>query len=228
MQASDAAIARALSEADELPPLPEPAASFPWHFRLEHAVAAALGGGRPAPWRRPEHSEPVRLTEDKLRLQTLLNRFGLEEGRVLGDGACQFRALSDQLYRTEKHHAAVREAVVQRLCAARDEYEPFADAPWEEYVATMSTPTGWGDHVSLQAAADAFGVRVCVLTTYAESAFLELLPTTGRRSERVLYLSLHAEVHYNSIYPRGEVPAVGEGRLVQLGIASAFCSDPPV
>ena len=50
----------------------------------------------------------------------------------------------------------------------------------------------------MQAAADAYGVRVCIITTYEHGGYLEITPL-AKRSERSLWLSLHAEVHYNSI-----------------------------
>lgn len=71
-----------------------------------------------------------------------------------------------------------------------------------------------------QAAADAYGVRVCVITTYEHSGYLEIAPL-ARRSERCLWLSLHAEVHYNAVYPAGEVPQQGVDRLRQLQAAEA-------
>ena len=51
---------------------------------------------------------------------------------------------------------------------------------------------------NVQAAADAYGVRVCIITTYEHGGYLEVTPL-AKHSERCLWLSLHAEVHYNSI-----------------------------
>lgn len=58
-------------------------------------------------------------------------------------------------------------------------------------------------------------MRVCVLTTYERSGYLEVAPLE-RRSERSLWLSLHAETHYNAVYPAGEVPRQGAERIAQL------------
>ncbi len=46
---------------------------------------------------------------------------------------------------------------------------------------------------SKQAAADYFGLRVCVLTSYPEGCFIEIEPQQ-LRSSRILYLSFWAEV----------------------------------
>lgn len=51
----------------------------------------------------------------------------------------------------------------------------------------------WGDHVSLQAIADAFGLRINILTSYPDSPFIAISPAT-EKSHRCLYLSFWAEV----------------------------------
>ena len=56
-----------------------------------------------------------------------------------------------------------------------------------------------------QAAADAYGVRLCVLTSYKDSFVIEIEGKRkgggpGEAGGRVLWLSFWAEVHYNSLY----------------------------
>jgi hypothetical protein len=190
--------------------------------RIEDALAGHLQAVSWPPTAAAEAEQAAELpptqTDERSRLSTLLLLYGLEEAPMAADGACQFRALSDQLYRTESYHAAVREAVVQQLRACPERYASFVAAPsFDVYLQELSRPDGWGDNVSLQAAADAFGLRICVLTTYSENAYLEVLPVSGARSERTLWLTLHAEVHYNSLYACGEIPKTGVDRLAQLG-----------
>ena len=102
-----------------------------------------------------------------------------------------------------------------RLRAFPHEYAPFV--PGEEfgaYMARMAQETTWGDHVTLQAAADSFGVRVVVISSY-DPPLIEIAPD-AELSSRALFLSFHAEVHYNSVYPATEAapeaPPAGEGR----------------
>ncbi|GIL49545.1 hypothetical protein Vafri_5896 [Volvox africanus] len=52
----------------------------------------------------------------------------------------------------------------------------------------------------LQAAADHFGLRIMVVTSFFESPVIYIEPA-ATRSPRTLYLSFWAEVHYNSLYP---------------------------
>ena len=51
--------------------------------------------------------------EKRRRLMKLLRMHGVKEKPVRGDGCCQFRALADQLYGSEEHHAFVRQQVVK-------------------------------------------------------------------------------------------------------------------
>ncbi|KAI9156195.1 hypothetical protein LWI28_002050 [Acer negundo] len=69
----------------------------------------------------------------------------------------------------------------------------------------MSKNGEWGDHVTLQAAADKYGVRIFVITSFKDTCCIEILPNY-QKSQRVFCLSFWAEVHYNSIYPEGELP----------------------
>ncbi|KAJ8759106.1 hypothetical protein K2173_004112 [Erythroxylum novogranatense] len=98
-----------------------------------------------------------------------LKVYDLVENKVEGDGNCQFRALSDQLYRSPEM------------------YEGYVPMSFSEYLKKMDKSGEWGDHVTLQAAAD------------SDTCYIEILPHS-QKSKRVIFLSFWAEVHYNSIY----------------------------
>lgn len=143
---------------------------------------------------------------DHGRLQLRLDFYGLREKIVKGDGNCQFRALSDQLFRDGgANHEEVRSSVVERLLSNPDDYAPYcAPMSIDEYVQRMSKPGEWGDHITLQAASDAYGVEINVLTSYMQAGFIEIQPQDTdavRNSPRALWISFFAEVHYNSIIP---------------------------
>ncbi|EMS63361.1 hypothetical protein TRIUR3_06566 [Triticum urartu] len=123
------------------------------------------------------------------RLLDRLVLYGLVELKVNGDGNCQFRALSDQFYRTPEHHRFVRQQVVNQLESHPEIYAGYVPMDYREYLKKMpkSVPAlfllvvfvylsiyvneleckdahshffmltrngEWGDHVTLQAAAD--------------------------------------------------------------------------
>ncbi|XP_057462317.1 OVARIAN TUMOR DOMAIN-containing deubiquitinating enzyme 12-like isoform X2 [Actinidia eriantha] len=144
-------------------------------------------------------------TSDHQRLLDRLKLYDLVEQRVQGDGNCQFRALSDQFYRTPEHHQFVRQEVVNQLKSHRDLYEGYVPMEYGEYLKKMSESGEWGDHVTLQAAADSYGVKIFVVTSFKDTCSIEILPKF-QKSIRVICLSFWAEVHYNSIYPQGDLP----------------------
>jgi hypothetical protein len=167
---------------------------------------------------------------DHLKLDKRLERYGLKEFIVNGDGNCQFRAISDQLYGDQSHHASVRAVVIGQMRARPDRYAAFVESPdaastssydntasqtygganetddelanYRAYLRNMSKLGAWGDHVTLQAASDAYGLPFCVITSYRDNFVLEIQPETLKTaSEKVLWISFWSEVHYNSLYP---------------------------
>ncbi|KAH7277194.1 hypothetical protein KP509_39G038500 [Ceratopteris richardii] len=143
------------------------------------------------------------------RLIERLMDYTLSELKVEGDGNCQFRAFSDQLYRSPAHHKAVRDNVVMQLCSHPEYYEGYVPMKYSDYVKKMSKSGEWGDHVTLQAAADYYGMRICLLTSFRDTSFIQILPKE-EKSRRVIYLSFWSEVHYNSIYAEGDVPVYSD------------------
>ncbi|QCE07923.1 uncharacterized protein LOC114192270 [Vigna unguiculata] len=145
-------------------------------------------------------------TSDHQRLLDRLQLYDLIENKVQGDGNCQFRSLSDQLYRSPDHHQFVREQIIQQLKSSPDLYSGYVPMGYSDYLKKMSKSGEWGDHVTLQAAADWYGVKILVITSFKDTCYIEILPQI-QKSGRVIFLSFWAEVHYNSIYPEGELPS---------------------
>jgi len=219
--AEDASLALALQLSEEYAAEVQPAAdaaSFCAVSRRDSALLerASSAGARSQRWELGWKPPSVAPSDDATRLRRRLQQYGLEEGDIRGDGCCQFRALADQLYRSEAYHGAVRAQTCAELAARPERYSPFVIGDWQAYLAAAARPGTWGDHVTLQAAADAFGCTVCVVTSYAASGYLEVAPLV-RKNQRALWVALHAEVHYTTLYPAGEVPLVGCERVRQLG-----------
>ncbi|XP_010558165.1 PREDICTED: OTU domain-containing protein DDB_G0284757 isoform X2 [Tarenaya hassleriana] len=143
---------------------------------------------------------------DHERLLNRLKAYGFREVRVQGDGNCQFRALSDQLYNNPERHEQVRHEIVNQLESCRKSYEGYVPMDYSEYLKKMSRSGEWGDHVTLQAAADTYRVRILVVTSYKDTCYIEILPTS-RDYKRSIFLSFWAEVHYNSIYIERDTPS---------------------
>ncbi|URD87894.1 OTU-like cysteine protease [Musa troglodytarum] len=145
-------------------------------------------------------------TSDHQRLIDRLQMYDLVELKVQGDGNCQFRALSDQFYRSPEHHKFVRQQVLNQLKTHPEFYEGYVPMEYGDYLKKLSKSGEWGDHVTLQAAADSYGVKIFVITSFKDTCYIEILPSI-QKSKRVIFLSFWAEVHYNSIYPEGALVA---------------------
>ncbi|KAL3523487.1 hypothetical protein ACH5RR_016321 [Cinchona calisaya] len=146
-------------------------------------------------------------TSDHQRLLDRLQLYELVELKVSGDGNCQFRSLSDQIYRTPEHHKFVRQQIVNQLQSHPELYEGYVPMDYGDYLKRMIKTGEWGDHVTLQAAADSYGVRIFVITSFKDTCYIEILPQI-QKANRLITLSFWAEVHYNSIYPQGDLPVL--------------------
>lgn len=142
---------------------------------------------------------------DHERLLERLRLYDMVERNVPGDGNCQFRSLSDQLYGSADHHGSVRDQIVQQLRSNPEMYEKYVPMVYADYLEKMSKNGEWGDHVTLKAAADKYGVRIFVITSFKDTCSIEILPHI-QKSKRVIFLSFWAEVHYNSIYRKQDLP----------------------
>ncbi|XP_028776073.1 uncharacterized protein LOC114732862 isoform X2 [Neltuma alba] len=149
-------------------------------------------------------------TSDHQRLLDRLQLYDFVERKVPGDGNCQFHALSDQLYGTPEHHSVVRRQAVNQL-KSHQIYEGYVPMEYGEYLEKMSKSGEWGDHVTLQAVADSYGVKIFLITSFKDTCCIEILPHF-EKPKRVIFLSFWAEVHYNSIYPQGDMPSIESRR----------------
>ncbi|KAG6538051.1 hypothetical protein ZIOFF_003154 [Zingiber officinale] len=153
---------------------------------------------------------------DHQRLIDRLQLYGLVERKVEGDGNCQFRALSDQLYGTPERHKLVRHRIVDQLRSHPEFYKEYVPMAYSDYLKKISKSGEWGDHVTLQAATDKFGCKIFVITSFKDTCYIEILPrdqkpNRGTLAHAFLFLSFWAEVHYNSIHPEGDL-CTGDGK----------------
>ncbi|KAL2524789.1 Cysteine proteinases superfamily protein [Abeliophyllum distichum] len=144
--------------------------------------------------------DPNDATLDHERLAERFTTYGLAELQIQGDWE-----LPDQLLQNPDYHKYVRKQVVKQLKRHKKLYEGYVPMKYKSYVKKMKKLGEWGDHVTLQAAADRFEAKICVLTSFRDTCYIEILPK-DRNPSRELWLSFWSEVHYNSLYQVGEVP----------------------
>lgn len=172
---------------------------YPYHVQVGRPVVV-----RHVP--RPNKAFPSEdlAKTDYERLRQRLELYGLQEKVVRGDGNCQFRAISDQLYGDPERHKEVREQVILQLRNNEALYRDYVaddDGGFEAYLNRMAQDGAWGDHITLQAAADVYCVRFSIISSYPGDEFLIKIEPNGQESSPIYWLSFWAEVHYNSLYP---------------------------
>ncbi|CAA6671845.1 unnamed protein product [Spirodela intermedia] len=145
-------------------------------------------------------------TLDHGMLLERLTMYGLAEFQIEGDGNCQFRAIADQLFRNPEYHRHVRKEVVKQLKIYHNLYEGYVPMSYKSYLKMMKRSGEWGDHVTLQAAADRFKAKICLITSFRDTYFIEITPKDQVPSNEI-WLSFWSEVHYNSLYAADDVPA---------------------
>ncbi|KAK6256160.1 hypothetical protein SCA6_017465 [Theobroma cacao] len=172
------------------------------YAKLDGAVARRLSGLAPVPHVPRINSFIPNVSDASLDHQRLLQRlqvYGLYEVKVSGDGNCQFRAISDQMYKSPEYHKHVRKDIVKQLKDHRNLYEGYVPMKYKRYCKKMAKSGEWGDHVTLQAASDKFAAKICLLTSFRDTCFVEIMPQY-QAPKHELWLSFWSEVHYNSLY----------------------------
>jgi LEA14-like dessication related protein len=134
-------------------------------------------------------------------LRRRLDGLGLRENEVDGDGNCQFRAIADQLYGSPDRDAEVRADIVEHLRSNSARYSAFVPESYDAYIEDMGLDGNWGDHVTLQAASNVYGLEIRVYTSYDRNWERVIRPTDDGNIRRAIQLSFYAELHYNSVHP---------------------------
>ena len=147
--------------------------------------------------------------QDFSALEQRLRDFNLSEIPVSGDGSCQFRALSYAMWGSDERHGEVRRKVCDQLEKEHATYSPYViDESWASYLKRMHDHSTWGDHLTLQAFADAYKRPVHLVTSYEQRGFIQISPSPSSPASRSLgigvplLLGFWAEVHYNPLASR--------------------------
>jgi len=144
----------------------------------------------------------------------LLRTCGLWCKKVEADGACLFRAFSDQLEGDGgSMHAKYRSCCVTFLEAHKADFAPFVEGGFKGYCARLRDPTAWGGHVEAQALSRALGVNALIhIPSEAPSAddvpgvAIEVLnfAEDAKCVQLCFHPRYHAGPHYNSVRCAGD------------------------
>jgi hypothetical protein len=134
------------------------------------------------------------------RLRQVMKRHKAKLKPVEADGNCQFRALSLAMRGEETHHSSLRAQIVEQLRDNPDRYRQFVHSePYADYLIRLEREGEWGDHLTLQAACDAFEVQINVFTDQP-GGMMKLQPVQPAQviSQEPLYLAFMSEFHFDA------------------------------
>jgi len=93
----------------------------------------------------------------------MLRASGLWCKKVEADGACLFRAFSDQLEGDGgAGHIEFRRKCVEYLEAHEAEYAPFVEGSFNTYLSRMMEPSEWAGHTEVEALSKTLGVNIII------------------------------------------------------------------
>ncbi|XP_061179356.1 uncharacterized protein LOC133187980 [Saccostrea echinata] len=134
---------------------------------------------------------------------------------VISDGECLFRAIADQFLingcpghtETTLRQTAIKHLRTKYLGKDGSHHTSFLSGETsEEYLARMESPGEWGDHISLQALADVFTLKIVVFNVYQDD--IRRTEVIAEFSEQIkkrpmtIYLGHLGEFYYLSLRPK--------------------------
>ena len=151
---------------------------------------------------------------------------GLQLRRMLQDGNCLFRCISDRVYGDAEMHDQVRRLVMDYMEKERDHFSQYVTEDFGEYLRRKRRDRVFGNHLEMQAASEMYARPLHVYAVDAESDepmnTFQAADVSGDHPP--LRLTYHGRNHYNVLFDPNE-PDVGVGLGLpglQPGLADAM------
>lgn len=172
-------------------------------------------------------------------------RLGWRVTSIEKDGNCLFRAISDQLYGSERFHQDIRQRLVDFIAREKDIFAPFVELEGESmdaYCTRMRRSGEWGGNPELYAAAKSFNIHLVVHQGPLRRLRIENddpsdptsqnkgLPPPPAKPYRTLHL-LFKDEHYRSLRPKDgtdpvDDPLCGSTATVDSNSTDTTSADP--
>jgi hypothetical protein len=138
-----------------------------------------------------------------LKTENILQQF--HEERVIGDGNCLFRSLSQCLGCGQQSHEKIRQQVVHYMRTNKEEIECLVDSQYSQHTDKMSKINGgreiWGTEAEIQASASYFGTDIYVYREdNKDHSWSQYVPKT-QKLHNFFFVVKYANNHYNPLLP---------------------------
>jgi hypothetical protein len=177
------------------------------------------------PCARMQLSREDQIMAGRALLAQRLQHLKLQPVVMEDDGNCQFRAVSQELFGTQDFHQQIRGRAVAYMRTNSARFRDFfIDNEYETYLAKMATPRCWGDELTLQAVADAFTIKIHLITSTADNWYLHYDPTDDTTAViRECFITYISPIHYNTVAPEAPpLPTIEPQGLVVRGSNATF------
>ncbi|KAJ9598819.1 hypothetical protein L9F63_026645, partial [Diploptera punctata] len=121
------------------------------------------------------------------------------------DGSSLFRAVSEQVYKTQSFHEDVRRECVEFVKRNKDQFEKFLEESIEEYSTRMMSSKGWGGALEIRAMALLYKRDVHI---FEEVGKLPNVVTDYGFTKTIL-LCWSSDNFYDSVYTKSFIVAAG-------------------
>lgn len=128
-------------------------------------------------------------------------RFGFvppcDVSSIDADGNCQFKALSKSCFGTDNRHLRIRRTVCDYMEQNWDHYKESVTTP--NYLQRMRTAGTWGDHLTLDAFANAYDEQVIVMRANDTPNLIQ--PRTSAKNHKDWKAVVYSGSHYSACDP---------------------------
>ena len=148
--------------------------------------------------------ENTQQTAERVHLNRTLRENGLCEKPIKGDGNCQFRAVADQLWGDEDKYYTVKQCAIHDLETnhRRDPEFMWPTSEHDGYIDRLKRNGTYGDDLTLHAIANDMGIRIIVISDFAQENVKCVYPEDENRITDTIVLGYWGEGrgdHYTSI-----------------------------
>ncbi|CAF1636868.1 unnamed protein product [Rotaria magnacalcarata] len=149
------------------------------------------------------------LNELEMRFaRALKEKKGFVIKAVQEDGACLFRAVSDQVFGDEEMHATVRQNCMDYIVKNADFFRSYITEDFDHYVNRKRRQNCHGNHIEMIALSELYNRPIEVYEYSIEP--INIVHGMYKTDNEPIRLSYHCGVHYNSIIDPWR-PTAGHG-----------------
>jgi OTU domain-containing protein 5 len=146
--------------------------------------------------------------QQELEFLNLMKKNFFEIRVVAGDGNCLFRAISDQVYGSEKYHDIIRKKCMDYIVVLKRFFCLFIEGDFDKYIETKRKSGCWGDDIELEAISEIYNRPIEIYSGSEKPLRCFHEDSSNNKNSGIevtpIRISYHGKKHYNSVVPLKE------------------------